>query len=235
MLHYQNFKRVFLLAGFIFFVTVLCISFGMVKPGVKNIVQVPIAHINSIASASTTAVAPLAVVDSISLIPVIKASAAPAVQTLPLPAGEASKPVRLMIPTIGVNAYVEHIGLTPEGAVGVPDGPYNVSWFTQGAVPGTLGSAVISGHYGRWKQYRSSVFDLLHTVKPGDVIYVKDGKGATRSFVVKETRVYGKDETVPEIFNRSDKAYLNIITCHGTWLESEHTYDKRFVVFAELQ
>lgn len=145
------------------------------------------------------------------------------------------KPVYLTIPSINVSARILHIGLTSEGAVSVPEGAFDTSWFSAGSRPGQLGSAVISGHTGIWKDGTHSIFDNLHTLQLGAVIYVKDDAGITRSFIIKETRVYGKNEIVPEIFDPSDKAYLNIITCHGQWLESEHTYSQRFVVFAQLQ
>jgi hypothetical protein len=64
---------------------------------------------------------------------------------------------------------------------------------------------------------------------------VKDEKGITHSFVVEKTKIYGKNEIVPEIFNKNDDAYLNIITCNGTWLANEKTYSQRLVVFAKEQ
>lgn len=147
--------------------------------------------------------------------------------------GEIGKPVRFLIPEINIDARVEHIGLTPDGAVGAPEGAWEVSWFDAGPRPGQLGSAVISGHTGIWKDGSRSIFDRLRTVNPGTKLYVKDEYGATIPFVVKEMRIYGKDDIVPEIFNRSGKAYLNIITCHGTWLPGLKTYSQRLVVFAE--
>ena len=145
------------------------------------------------------------------------------------------KPIQLMIPTIGVDANVLHLGLTKEGAVAAPEGASDVSWFTLGSRPGQQGSAVISGHYGRWKNGTDSVFNRLPELQPGDVIFMKDDEGTTRTFVVEKTRVYGKDEVGPEIFTASSDARLNIITCHGTYLESEQTYNQRLVVFAKLQ
>lgn len=150
-------------------------------------------------------------------------------------AAEVGLPVQLLIPDIGVNAKIEHLGLTKEGAVQAPAGAKEVSWFTLGSRPGQPGSAVISGHYGRWKNGTDSVFNLLPDVKRGDTIHVKDEGGVVRSFVVQDIRVYGKDEVVPEIFAASTDALLNIITCHGTYLEDEQTYDRRLVVFAKMK
>ena len=145
------------------------------------------------------------------------------------------RPSRLMIPAIGVNAAIEQIGLTPSGAVGVPEGAVNVSWFSQSPRPGQVGSAVISGHYGIWKNGNHSVFDRLPLLKIGDTLSVVDENGITHSFAVQDMRVYGKDEVVPQIFNRTGTAYLNIITCYGTYLPNQKTYSHRLVVFAQLR
>src|SRR5665647_24251 len=39
-------------------------------------------------------------------------------------------PVRLKIPKIGVNINLEQVGLTPQGAVGVPKSQLNAAWFS---------------------------------------------------------------------------------------------------------
>ena len=144
------------------------------------------------------------------------------------------KPVRLTIPSLNIDANIEHIGLTAEGAVGAPEGPYDTSWYSLGARPGEKGNALISGHSGIWQNTIHSIFDYLPTIKDGAKIYVKDDRGVKRAFVVTGRKIYGKDETVPELFASSDQAHVNIITCYGAWLASVKTYDKRLVVFTEL-
>jgi len=146
----------------------------------------------------------------------------------------AGEPVSLSIPKINVSAKVLHIGLTPEGAVGVPESAFDVSWFNLGAKPGQAGNALISGHTGIWKDGTHSIFDQLHTLQPGDKIYIKDDIGKTLTFTVQSTKVYNKDDVVPELFIPSNTANLNIITCHGTWLPSQKTYSQRFVLFTKL-
>ena len=162
---------------------------------------------------------------------------APVSQTMTSEVTQSSSglPTQLIIPTINVNAQIISLGLASDGSVDVPKGPHQTSWFNLGPKPGEKGSAVISGHYGIWKNGTDSVFNLLPNLKIGDNIYVKDEKGITHSFVVEKTKIYGKNEIVPEIFNKNDDAYLNIITCNGTWLANEKTYSQRLVVFAKEQ
>ncbi len=142
-------------------------------------------------------------------------------------------PARLIIPSINVNASIESLGLTPQGAVDVPKGPYDVAWFDVGPLPGQKGSAVISGHYGPWLNGAASVFDNLSQLKPGDKVYVQDTDGSMVTFVVQQSKTYAPNAKAPEVFNPNDAAYLNLITCNGTWLPGQKTYDKRLVVFTK--
>lgn len=143
-------------------------------------------------------------------------------------------PVRIVIPRINVAADFEFVGLTDDGAMDVPKDPANVAWYNPGPRPGEAGSAVIAGHYGRWKNGKSSVFDNLHILRPGDKIYVTDDAGATIVFTVREARRYDPDADAGDVFGSSDgKAHLNLVTCEGVWDESTQEYSKRLVIFAD--
>ena len=142
-------------------------------------------------------------------------------------------PVRLSIPNINVDAEVIYVGLAKDGSVDVPKGPSQVAWFKLGPRPGDKGSAVITGHFGPWQTGASSVFDNLYKLKKGDKIYIKDDKGVSIAFTVRESREYGPGESLPEVFNKNDGIYLNLITCHGDWLANQKTYTQRLVVFAD--
>jgi LPXTG-site transpeptidase (sortase) family protein len=145
-------------------------------------------------------------------------------------------PVRLMIPKIKVNAVIESVGLTPGGAVDVPKGPAKTAWYKLGPRPGDSGSAVITGHYGRWKNGSGSVFDNLYKLKKGDKIYVKDEKGTSIAFVVREIRKYDPKADAYEVFvSKDDKAHLNLITCDGVWNRFSKNYSRRLVVFTDRE
>lgn len=145
-------------------------------------------------------------------------------------------PVRLKIPVINVDSVIEDVGLTPQGAVGVPKDPTNTAWFNLGPRPGENGSAVIAGHYGRWEDGERSVFDDLNKLIEGDILYVEDEKGATTAFVVRKSRSYNQTADASDLFGPNDgKAHLNLITCEGTWDEVSKSYSKRLVVFADKE
>jgi LPXTG-site transpeptidase (sortase) family protein len=142
-------------------------------------------------------------------------------------------PSRLIIPNINVDATILPIGLTSQGAVGVPESPYDVAWFNLGPIPGAPGSAVISGHYG-WKDNIPAAFDNLHKLQAGDRVYVKDEQKDVNVFVVRELKTYDLDEDVSLVFNSDDgKAHLNLITCKGAWDSIQKSYSQRLVVFTD--
>lgn len=147
----------------------------------------------------------------------------------------AESPVRLKIPGIGIDAAVVPVGLTSDGAMDVPKGPAEVAWFNLGPRPGENGSAVITGHYG-WKNKLPAVFDNLHKLRAGDKMSVKDEKGVATTFVVREIRIYGKDDDASDVFISNDgKAHLNLITCTGTWNRSEKRFSDRLVIFTDKE
>jgi LPXTG-site transpeptidase (sortase) family protein len=147
----------------------------------------------------------------------------------------AELPTRLVIPAINIDADIEDVGLTPQGAMGVPAGPMDTAWFDLGPRPGESGSAVIVGHEG-WKDGIRAVFDDLYQVRIGDKVYVEGAAGATTTFVVSGMRTYDQNGNAADVFGSSDgKAHLNLITCEGTWNAAEKSYSNRLVVFTDME
>jgi LPXTG-site transpeptidase (sortase) family protein len=141
-------------------------------------------------------------------------------------------PLRLIIPSIEVDAAIQYVGLDSSGAIGSPKGAYDVAWYEAGPRPGEKGSAIITGHYGQWKSGNGSVFDNLGKLKKGDEVYVRDDKGNLISFTVQSIHTYNLNDSVPELFNDYSSFSLNLITCDGDWVPDKKTYTKRLVVFA---
>lgn len=141
--------------------------------------------------------------------------------------------MRLKIPKIHVDANIESVGLTANGAMDVSKGPSNAAWFEPGPRPGEIGSAVLAGHYG-WKA--GSVFDNLHKLRKGDRLHIEDDKGRITSFIVRKIRRYSPEANASAVFRSNDgKSHLNLITCEGVWNKTSRSYSKRLVVFADKE
>jgi sortase (surface protein transpeptidase) len=128
-----------------------------------------------------------------------------------------------------LNDAVVPMGITEDGALDVPSGTTrNVGWYATGTIPGGKGSAVMDAHV-------FAAFSALHKLSVGSDIYVVDQNGTKLHFVVSEMRIYAlKDVPLQKLFNRSDTARLNLITCAGKLLPDRSTYDHRLVVYATL-
>lgn len=146
-----------------------------------------------------------------------------------------SLPVRLLIPKIGVDAAIEHVGLATNGAMDVPKDPAEAAWFKLGTRPGEVGSAVIAGHFG-WTNGKPAVFDDISKLQEGDKLYVENGKGTVSVFVVRELRIYDDRADAKDVFTSSDgKSHLNLVTCEGEWDAAQQNYSNRLVVFADKE
>ena len=141
-------------------------------------------------------------------------------------------PVRLIIPVINVNAKIQYVGVTPKGAMAVPSNTVDVGWFDLGPRPGERGSAVIAGHLDG-ENGEAGVFINLYKLKKGNKLYIKDAKGKTISFVVRESRIYDPGYA-NDVFSGSGSAHLNLITCDGVWDGAKKSYSKRLVVLADI-
>lgn len=153
----------------------------------------------------------------------------------PTPLPPVGAPVRLQIPKIGVNAAVESVGLTPDGAMGVPQNHDNVAWYNLGPKPGEPGQAVIDGHVD--STTGPAVFWDLNKLKPGDQIIVVGSDKIARKFVIRTIEAYPEDQApLQKIFGPAPGTHLNLITCDQStpFDHSRHTYLGRLVIYADL-
>lgn len=141
-------------------------------------------------------------------------------------------PVRLEIPSIAVNSFVQNVGVTPAGVMGVPSNTVDVGWFDIGPRPGEPGNSVFAGHFDG-EHGEAGVFRNLYKLKPGDQIYVEDAQSETTTFVVRDSKLYDPGYAA-DVFNSSKGIHLSLITCDGVWNGVVKSYSKRLVVFADI-
>ena len=140
-------------------------------------------------------------------------------------------PVEITIESIGVRAFLEPVGVTPNNAMATPETPDHVGWYALGPQPGESGNAVVAGHVNWWKG-KPAVFANLHTITPGDVVTVLNSYGEKDFFRVNELRHVSQDADATDVFEARDHgAYLNLVTCDGVWDPKLQTHTMRLVVF----
>lgn len=139
----------------------------------------------------------------------------------------------LLIPAIGVDAPIESLGVLANSDLATPtQSPWNdVGWYSGGPQPGEKGSAVINGHLDR-PGGNPAVFWNLRKLHIGDVVSVVDSHGRTLQFHVIRMVFYApQDAPVQDIFGNKAGSFLNLMTCAGDWIPTQHQRDLRLVVY----
>ena len=163
-------------------------------------------------------------------------AATPTIIPVHLAADTATNPVRLVIPAIGVNAFVEPLGIQANGDLATPtQKPWDdVGWYKLGPHPGERGSAVIDGHLDRPGGYQA-VFWSLHDMRVGNEVLVMNSAGKTLHFRVTRMAYYPPQAApLQDIFGNGGGIYLNLLTCAGDWIPSQHQTTLRLVVYTSL-
>lgn len=141
-------------------------------------------------------------------------------------------PVRLQVPSIGIDAKVQQVGKKDDGSMGTPTNFDDVGWYMLGSRPGEAGSAVFDGHVNNART-AAGVFQNLSKIKLGDYITVSDESGRTVVYKVRQTDLYDTDNApLASIFATTGPSQIVLITCDGDWNTTARTYNKRFVVIA---
>lgn len=144
-------------------------------------------------------------------------------------------PVRLKIPRLGIDASVEQVGLTSDGAMDVPKNYDNVAWYAPGVRPGQQGNAVISGHVDSVSG--PAVFWDLKELTAGDEVIVVGDDGTERRFVVRGWETYkATDAPLERIFGPTETIALNLITCdrNSAFDRSIGSYTGNVVVYTQM-
>lgn len=155
------------------------------------------------------------------------ASVTPSPESAGLPQ---SVPVRVRIPSIGVDAGTVALGLVGN-ELETPADPDVVGWFVGAQTPGARGRAVLAGHL-TWNG-RNTVFARLPEVTAGAVVEVDREDGTTARFRISRVETFKKDDfPTAEVYAATDEPSLVLITCGGDYSQSGHYYDSNVIAFA---
>jgi sortase (surface protein transpeptidase) len=151
------------------------------------------------------------------------------------PVLEPSRPERLSIPAINVQAPILDVGLAADGSVDVPPlrRHNEAGWFDGGPTPGQFGPALIVGHADT--RTGPSVFHQLPKLKRGQKIEVLRADGSVAVFEVTSVERYNKGRLpLQRVYGDYSRPSLRLMTCGGTWLGDRAGYSDNIIVFASL-
>jgi LPXTG-site transpeptidase (sortase) family protein len=144
------------------------------------------------------------------------------------------KPTALDIPAIGVKTRLIRLGLTVSGTLQVPSSTTVAGWYTGSPRPGETGAAVIAGHID--SHSGPGVFYRLKDLKPGNLVYVRRGRGTLAVFKVTAVHMFPKSRfPTAAVYGPVPDAQLRLITCGGTFDPAIGHYLSNVIVFASLQ
>jgi hypothetical protein len=152
---------------------------------------------------------------------------------LPWPgtAGQVARPVRLIIPAIGVRTRLIRLGITAAGTLQVPDSTSVAGWYARSPRPGATGSAIIAGHIDSLAG--PGVFFRLASLRPGDRAYVRRADGTLAVFRVTAVHSYLKARfPTATVYGPTPSPQLRLITCGGTFDPALGSYLSNVVVYA---
>ncbi len=145
-------------------------------------------------------------------------------------------PRYLRIPSIDVLARVKHTGRTADGAVDAPNNINDVSWYNEGALPGSdSGASLILGHVQGWTA--PGVFKNINKLSVGSIFYVEKGSGETLKYTVTRTEEVPLEELeMGKILSEEVKGEhdLKLMTYSGRYNSTTETYESRFIVYAKI-
>lgn len=164
--------------------------------------------------------------------PVVGSTSAPPTAA---PGLERSEPSKISIESIKLRAWVDEIGLAPDGTLEVQ--PFSranhAAWYRLGPTPGQVGPAVITGHVDT--KDGVAVFFYLSRLRPGDEVVITRADGRTATFVVDWLGSFPKWQFPTQlVYGATSYPALRLITCGGVFDRDSGSYEDNIVVFAHL-
>jgi LPXTG-site transpeptidase (sortase) family protein len=141
-------------------------------------------------------------------------------------------PVRLVIPSIHLDATIEARGLDSKRNLDTARDFRDVAWYDLGPAPGQPGDAVMNGHVNWWTG--NAVFTYLSRVRVGDRVEVVRADGTSVWFRITAKRVVAANARIASLFAPSPVATLTLITCTGAWDPLTLSDTHRLLVSATL-
>ncbi len=133
--------------------------------------------------------------------------------------------------TITDMAVVE-VGVSPTGAMEIPE-PFNqAGWYRFGPAPGAAaGTAVLAAHVDTTSD--SAPFSQLKSLPAGTLVTVQRQGAPPLTFRVTRVELMAKDAFDGDsVFRRDGPPQLKLVTCGGRWLDEQQDYGDNVIVTA---
>lgn len=142
-------------------------------------------------------------------------------------------PRLITIPSIGVNARVQSVGVNSQGNIDTPKNLNDTAWYDGSAKPNQDGQVFIDGHTS-FSRTIDAAFNDLGKMKQGDQIVVETGNGAKYTYRV--TAIETVDAAKVDMgkalnVQQGSTKGITLMTCTGTFNYRTQQADKRLIVY----
>ena len=153
--------------------------------------------------------------------------ASPPTQPAPAPA-----PRFLTVDGTTIDMPVVQVGVSPDGAMEIPEPFDEAGWYRFGPAPGAAaGTAVLAAHVDTTSE--NAPFSQLKTVVPGTLVQVQREGAPALTYRVTGVELMAKDAfDGASIFRRDGPPQLKLVTCGGRWLDEQQDYGDNVIVTA---
>ena len=137
------------------------------------------------------------------------------------------------MPRLGIASSLIDLEIAADGTLEVPVDYDQAGWWSQGPMPGSSGHSIIVGHVD--SKAGPAIFYRLRELVAGDTVEVDRADGSMVVFTVREQETVDKDAfPTDKVYRSTDgKPTLRLITCGGTFDESEGSYRSNVVVYLD--
>jgi len=149
--------------------------------------------------------------------------------------GTKNEPKKIIISKIGVNAFVQSVGVDQNKKIAVPNNVHLAAWFKDSALPGDNGLAIIDGHVSG--KTTDGVFKKLNTLQKGDTFKIEKGDGRIVEYIVFKTASVPEAQASAILYSQdpSLSSQLNLITCGGQFNKQTQQYSDRVIISAQIK
>ncbi|MGL4339078.1 MAG: class F sortase [Rhodoglobus sp.] len=151
----------------------------------------------------------------------------------PVAATVSIPPVRVQIPSVGIDVPVEPVGIDGDGLMEIPEDIRVAGWYKFGPDPQSQrGSTVISAHVDSFEQGLGP-FAYLKELSDQAEIIVTTADGTIHRYLRESVQnVEKKQLPLDQVFDRAGAPRLVLITCGGQFDQSVLNYSDNVVVIA---
>ena len=145
---------------------------------------------------------------------------------------DVAEPVRLRIPSAGVDTQLQRLGRSVDLSIEVPTDFDVAGWFAEGPRPGQSGPAVILGHLD--SRTGPGVFSGLTRLPSGAEVLVDRADGSTAGFRVSRMLRVPKAAFPTElVYGPTLEPSLRLVTCGGSFDQATGSYRDNVIVYAD--